>query len=700
LKGTKAFSDREGMYLTHKLTSGTFAMGAFVKADGKNSQACVGNSHTIRMTAENSHTSRIVLKSAENTTFEVFAAVTSPMKTEPVRSVKTVLVRAEQSGRLKLFAEHKRSWKTFWLKSFMESGDDYLDSLWHITMYYAEASQRGRYPGRFINGLWGWNRDVQNWNFYFHWNQQEIYWPLNAAGHHDLLDSYLNYRFDSLPHAKEDAQTAFKVDGAIVSDVSERRGYNSKNEFHNHTPVAQIAMDFWRQYQYTGNREFLKTKAWPYILEAAKFFESLFEKGKDGKYHAKEGTGYEGWILLHDCISELVYGKVLFTTALEALEESGENEPRAEKWREIRDNLVSLKTIKAENRFIRKRKFERGWFKGDVSFSDKLLAAGFGVKEKKWMTSFLPEIPAGPNSEELFELNNMLEGKPKLPDAYRDDIRCNDGIFPWVEYAAVFPSGLIGVGQKSSELYKIIADTVKMFACPGMGWSVLPIALARLGLATEAKKIINSWPMYWQYYCNGWGHYGPLAIMKSESTLPNRRAYNGVMDASLPDEEQAKKRFPFLLYPFRHMGMESMSVLATAMNESLLQSYDGVIRIGPAVTEDQNARFTLHAQNGFIVSAEIKKGKVLWMVIESKLGKQCQIANPWSKAVMYEDGKKMSIYAESMMAFDTKIGNRYWIVPNENVIREWKTVAETYEKNMDVKVHASGYVSLGLPRLF
>jgi len=123
--------------------------------------------------------------------------------------------------------------------------------------------------GRFIGGLWGWNRDVQPWNFYFHWNQQETYWPLSAAGHHDLLNSYLEYRFNGLPKAKADAKELLQADGAIVSDVCERRGYNSVSEFHNHTPVAEIALDFWRQYLFTRDNDFLRERALPYMLEAA-----------------------------------------------------------------------------------------------------------------------------------------------------------------------------------------------------------------------------------------------------------------------------------------------------------------------------------------------------------------------------------------------------------------------------------------------
>lgn len=691
LKGTRARADREGAYVTHTLTSGTFAAGGRVVDT---------NGLKTRYTVEDSHTAAMTITGSRHKKLSFLAAVTSPEPGNPVPAVKKELEAARASGRTAMFREHKKAWKAFWLRSLMECGDDYLDSLWHITMFYAACSQWGKYPGRFINGLWSWNRDVQPWNFYFHWNQQQTYWPLNAAGHHDLIESYLTYRFGSLSYAKEDARTVFGTDGAVVSDVCERRGYNSASEFHNHTPVAQIAMDFWRQYAYTGDREFLKTKALPFIREAACFFEHLFEKGKDGRYHAKQGTGYEGWIPLHDGVSELVYGNVLFTTALDALKEAGEADPRAATWRDIRDHLAPLPTVKADKNFIRRGQFLRGWFKGDPAVSGRLLAAGFGVKENKWLTSFLPEAPSGPASQELFELIGRNEGKPPLPDKYRDDIRCNDGIFPWVEQAAVFPSGLIGLGQRGSALYNTVVNTVKLYACPGMGWSPLGITLARLGLGPEARKVIESWPMYWQYYSNGWGHYGPLAGMKAESALPNRVSRIEMQNPSLPEEERVKKGVPFQLYPFRHMGMEAMSVFAGAVNESLLQSHEGLIRVAPAVTEDLTARFTLHAQGGFVVSAEIEKGKPRWIAIESRQGNSCRVASPWPAVVLYENGRKVGRQDGPIIEFSTALRGRYMLVPDAKTMRTWKTASVRHARNDRAKTHSSGYATLGLPRMF
>ena len=104
-------------------------------------------------------------------------------------------------------------------------------------------------------------------------------------------------------------------------------------EKENHTPIAEIALDFWRQYRYTGDKKFLEEKALPFIVAASEFFESLLVKESDGLYHARESTGYEGWIKLKDGLTDLVYAKSLFKTALEALKVAGTDNPKAKKWK-------------------------------------------------------------------------------------------------------------------------------------------------------------------------------------------------------------------------------------------------------------------------------------------------------------------------------------------------------------------------------
>ena len=693
LAGASSAVDEDGMYVAQQLSSGRFAAACRVtETDGL----------SLRYTRLHSRASVASLTGSAKKRFAFMAIVTEPVESDPIQKARERLDAGQQSGSLQLQETHQQAWKRFWMRSLMECGDDYLDNLWHLTMYYANASQRGRYPGRFINGLWSWNRDAQPWTFYFHWNQQQTYWPLNAAGHHDLLDSYLDYRFNSLPAARKDARDLFKTDGAVVSDVTERRGYNSVSEFANHTPIAQIALDFWRQHLFTGDMSFLKERALPYLLEAARFFESLFEKDDDGIYHAREGTGYEGWIKLRDGISEVACAKALFSAALEALREAGVEEPRAARWLEITDNLVPLPTIVGGDSLLGEEngslRYRRGFFRGEAAPSDTILSAGFGIEQNRLMTSKVPsdEMPALP--DDLAEIIVGLESNETPYSSLREDMKVNDGIFPAVEYSAIFPSGLIGVSLAGTELFNAAVNTVKLYAPDCTGWDPLPIAMARLGLSTELHEILSRWPARYQIYPNGFGHWGVRDIMRADSAV--RFRVNLVRGISPPEGESEPRTFHFPTWNFRHTAMEAMSVLACAMNESLLQSHDGILRVAPAAIPLRDGRFTLHGAGGFVVFAEIRLAEPLWIAVESRLGKSCRVENPWPIACLYHNGALVSSQEGRVVEFSTVSGSRYLLVPEPGIVESWTVEPVSYQRNSAPKKSPYGKAFLGLPRMF
>jgi hypothetical protein len=276
-------------------------------------------------------------------------------------------------------------------------------------------------------------------------------------------------------------------------------------------------------------------------------------------------------------------------------------------------------------------------------------------------------------------------------------MRCYDGIFPWVEFAPVFPSGLIGLADRDTARFKTAVNTAKLFGIAGMGWDPLPIVLARLGLSDELAQVLGLWPGRWQFYCNAFGHYGPRDIMKADAALRFRTTL--VKDASLPAADRDKAQFPFPAWPFRHMGMESMSVLACAMNEALLQSHDGVIRVAPA-TGRRDARFTLHAADGFVVSAEIRNGEVRWVCVVSRLGKICRFENPWGKAYMVTNGNDSRPLEDGFTEFPTSRGDVIMIAPNQELLRKWRTTPLAREANQNPKTDSAGKATLGLPRMF
>jgi alpha-L-fucosidase 2 len=142
-------------------------------------------------------------------------------------------------------------------------------------------------------------------------------------------------------------------------------------------------------------------------------------------------------------------------------------------------------------------------------------------------------------------------------------------------------------------------------------------------------------------------------------------------------------------------------VLATAMNEALLQSHDGVIRIMPAVTPQQSARFTLFARGGFIVSAEKQDGKFKFVAINSLLGNTCRIEIPWPAADLYVGGKKVkNIAGDKLLQYKSKAGETVILVPSGVQLAYWTVIDEKPAPNDKARHHSSGKAQLGLDRMF
>ena len=149
------------------------------------------------------------------------------------------------------------------------------------------------------------------------------------------------------------------------------------------------------------------------------------------------------------------------------------------------------------------------------------------------------------------------------------------------------------------------------------------------------------------------------------------------------------------------MSMEAMSVMATAMNESLLQSHEGILRLFPAFDLSKDGRFTLHAQGGFIISSEIKSGKIVWVALKSIHGNDCSLELPWVNATMLSNKfPKNKMMSGGVINFKTKPNEEILLLPNGSKLESWKVLNENPSANENIKYHSSGKTQLGIPRMF
>ena len=79
---------------------------------------------------------------------------------------------------------------------------------------------------------------------------------------------------------------------------------------------------------------------------------------------------------------------------------------------------------------------------------------------------------------------------------------------------------------------------------------------------------------------------------------------------------------------FRHHGggIEHLTTVPATVNEMLMQSCEGVIRLFPCWDKKMNASFeNLRADGAFLVSAELKNEKIESLKIKSLRGRECRV---------------------------------------------------------------------------
>lgn len=119
--------------------------------------------------------------------------------------------------------------------------------------------------------------------------------------------------------------------------------------------------------------------------------------------------------------------------------------------------------------------------------------------------------------------------------------------------------------------------------------------------------------------------------------------------------------------PFDYMS--SMGIwfenfaLPAVINECLMQSYNGIIRLFPNWPADKSAAFrTLRAVGGFLVSAVFEAGEVREVEVLSEAGSTLRVYNPWPEALFVRgergeerDGERLS---GDVLAIESSPGER------------------------------------------
>jgi alpha-L-fucosidase 2 len=249
-----------------------------------------------------------------------------------------------------LLAAHGRYWHEHWQRSFLTIPDTKLENLFYVEMYKLGCCSR---PGKFpisLQGIWTKDGSLPPWagDYHLDMNVQESYWPVYAGNHLDAGEPLYERFFRNLPRYQKMCSDFFGFEGAHARceqalDGSPIFGWYTANFFPG--CGAWLALHYWTHWLYSGDKEFLRERAYPFMRPFMKTYSNLLEEGGDGRLHipldtSPEFQGDDGAAWGHDPTGELALIRALAGALLKTVEILGINDPDAPRWHDIQARLV------------------------------------------------------------------------------------------------------------------------------------------------------------------------------------------------------------------------------------------------------------------------------------------------------------------------------------------------------------------------
>jgi alpha-L-fucosidase 2 len=695
LTGTASGHESRELWITKKLGSMTFAVAAWFES--RKGQFTISTVNDFQCLIEASPAAEV--------DFTLYLAVAHSEETsDPLALARQRVRKAASDGAAGVSADHRADWAMQWPRAFIDLPQDrYYQNLWNLIDYTNLSSRRGKEPPFFINSIWSWERDVEAWaGSYYHWNMWSPNFPLYPSGRLELLKPYFEWKKRQLPHAIRFARDQHGLEGAFFTDYATRRGEQAlSNANARFWPVSGplIAQEFYKYWEITQDDRFLKDEALPFLREAARFLMNYSEQGEDGRIHLRETVPYEfhGPYQFKDCITEMALVRWLLPALMDAERRTGSVSELTARASDFLARLAPIRSGPIEEAWLatedNRKVYGNPFFRGEpYSERDQVYSTGWSTKLKRYVTHM--EIAQDPESRY--------------------------GVLCGAQVAPVWLAGLVGpdqsperrefTGRNSPEEVRMWEmgrnglRTLRMFptlqpnpdqrtiADRFLAWTGhnqdLP-AFARLGLRENLRRAMETYVEKYQITPQGFWNYWPWERWK-----------DGIVR---PTGSKTREKVPFPEDPrMLHASLEPTGIFPIALMESLMTSYDGVVRLFPAY--DRDAGFRLAARGGFWVTARRRNGVVDFVQIESYAGKDCTISNPWpgtQPAVIRLDSRQhvTVVRDHDRMRFPTARGVLYVLTPDGTVPASWSLTGErrTSPHIWRMKLHTGPYYPIDAP---
>lgn len=502
----------------------------------------------------------------------------------------------------KAFTENTLLWKEYWNKSAVQLSDPFLEKIWYRNLYFFNCAAKDGVtcPGLFAN--WSYDKIGTAWHgdYHMNYNTQQPFWMTFSSNHLEKNLPYVSLIESLMPVSRKWARDYYELPGAYFPhsaypvDMS-MNPYPIPDWGWEISETPWAVQGLWWHYLYSGDRNFLKNRAYGPIKAAVEFLSAYMKRSDahggdrwtDNRYHIFPTIPPElyglrpGFKYNYDGAVDLTLTKFVFKAFQEATR--------------------LLNTTSAEKELLK-----------DVA-------------------DILAHFPDYPTAE------SKSHGKVfvSVPEEHADVVYNVPNAL-----ITVFPGEDYGL-HSDQETFQILKNSYKNQQNEGGNDLVfINLQAARIGMLDleEFKRHINY------------------------SLLPNGTATDMVMQTRGRYNEQTDYGY------MSKMGIwfENFA-LPAVINECLMQSYNGTIRLFPNWPKEKDAAFEdLRAAGAFLVTAKQQNGIVIELSIYSEKGNKLQLLNPWGNNGTITRGNKTQKISSEKITLKTVAGERITFRPSSS----------------------------------
>lgn len=475
----------------------------------------------------------------------------------------------------KIKEEHRQWWTRFWTESSVSIGDEELERYYYMSQYLFACSSRG---DKFAPGIWGTfiTRDEAAWggDYHLNYNYQAPYWAAFSSNHIDLVRNFDQPLLDYMNIGRQHARELLNCNG-IYYPV----GIGPKGLCTSMWPLTrEEMMDKYstRDNTIDNGYKFLGQK-----------INAVFSVGNmlmrhystyDKEYAQKV---YPYIIACTDFWEDyLIWEENRYVIKMDHFNEVMPNKRNNGIWKNRLGDFNSTLSLG----------LVRMLFKGAIDMSDFLQTDE--QHREKWnkILAGLSSYPVGKNAAGRLSLKSMERG-PQGREV------SPSGLNRVSIHGLILPGGVAGP-VTDSVFNAILLEDIEHWADRQRG-------------------------------PNDWGNTSNNGI---ETCYPGAVRVGYDADKLL---EHLKRRINLSTHPNLWItqgggGIETLAAVPLTINEMLMQSYEGVIRVFLNWIMTRDASFkNLRAYGAFLISSNLKNGEIEKVEIKSEKGRTCIINNPW-----------------------------------------------------------------------